>query len=79
MQSASDLNTVNESVMVTCAPSTSSPVTQFALPATSGAAANEGAHFIPNRLWSRVASLLMWSPCPDSTMIWAIVHPAGCP
>ncbi len=34
---------------------------------------------MPNRLWSLVASWLMWSPCPLSQMIWAIVQPAGCP
>ncbi len=34
---------------------------------------------MPNRLWSCVASPERWSPCPDSTMICAMVHPAGVP
>ena len=47
----------------------SSLVDQPALPATSGAEAKDAYHFMPKRLWSRVASALMESPCPDSQII----------
>ena len=74
------MNTVKYAVIVVKVPGVySSFVDQPALPETSGADANDDAHFIPKRLWSLVASWLMWSPCPDSQMICAMVHPAGCP
>lgn len=80
MHSTSPLNTVKYAVMVVISPGEySSLVDHPALPATSGAEAKLAAHFMPKRLWSRVASWLMDSPWPDSAMIWAMVQPAGCP
>ena len=79
MQSTSEVNEVKYAVIATVSPPYSSLVAQADLPVTSGQAANDEDHFIPKRLWSRSASWLMWSPWPDSQMIWAIVQPAGCP
>ena len=80
MHSTSPLKTVKYAVIVDICPGVySSCVVHPALPATSGAEAKDDAHFIPKRLWSRVASWLMVSPWPDSQMICAMVHPAGCP
>ena len=79
MHSASPTKLMKSAVMVTCSPPYSSPVLHELFPATSSHSAYELDHFMPNRLWSCVASPERWSPCPDSTMICAIVHPAGCP
>ena len=57
MHSTSPLNTVKYAVMVVNVPGVySSCVLHPAFPTTSGAEAKDDAHFIPNRLWSRVAS-----------------------
>ena len=60
-------------------PPDSSWVDQLDFPSTSGQAAKLDAHLMPNRLRSRVASRLIVSPFPLSTMICASVQPAGWP
>ena len=65
--------------MVTATPSYSSPVSHASQPDTSGHPAKLGDHLMPKRLLSRSASPERWSPTPDSRMICASVHPAGCP
>ena len=79
MQSSADLNLVNAAATVTLAPPYSSLVCHDSFPVTSGQEAKLDAHLMPKRLLSRVASPDRWSPTPDSTMICASVHPAGCP
>ena len=79
MHSASPLKEMKSAVMVMVSPPYSSLVLHELFPSTSSQSAYALDHFMPNRLWSCVASPERWSPCPDSTMIWAIVQPAGCP
>ena len=79
MHSLCPLNTVKSAMMPTTWPAYSSLVAHELLPATSGQPRKDEAHLMPKRFLSRSASSERWSPTPLSQMIWASVHPAGCP